>query len=80
MAAASRAAGANHHLSAAERAAVQAYLARLSATVADLAARLDVLQADLHTPACPSGQSSGTPSRRHVVPGLVTAQGAGPWQ
>ncbi len=79
----SRAAGANGHLSAAERAAVAAYLARLTAAVTDLADRLDVLRADLHTPACPSGQSSGTSPDRRAWPGLADRghrSGGRPWQ
>ncbi len=80
-----RAAGANH-LSAAERAAVSAYLARVTGTVRDLAARLEVLQADLRLPASPTslpGQPGATPPGQHArirphlgrhapVPGLVT--------
>lgn len=67
MATRARAAGATRHLSAAERAAVEAYLARLTATVTGLAARLDVLRADLHAPARASGQSWSTSPGDHVL-------------
>jgi hypothetical protein len=74
VAATSRAARARHHLAPAEGAEVSGYLARLTVTVNDLAARLNALQAALAAPA-----RASTASGRNVAPGLAT-QGAGPWR
>ena len=55
------------NISAAERAAAEAYLDRLARNIRDLAERLDVLKADLRGPASParqSGQQAAAPDRR----------------
>jgi hypothetical protein len=55
------------NFSAAERAAVEAYLDRLARNVRDLAVRLEVLRTDLRAPASPArppGQRASSPDRR----------------
>jgi hypothetical protein len=55
------------NLSAAERAAAEAYLDRLARQVGDLAGRLEMLKADLRvsaSPARPHAQPAASPDRR----------------
>ena len=64
-------------LSPAERAVVAAELARLTAKVAHLAARLDQLHTTLVTPANPASVPASTPPGHQAAPSLVTLRGRG---